>query len=146
MTERQKIRRFALSAATAVCLTLPLTAQAIPAAAAPGDNLVRNGTFETTPPLKGVTWSTNGPVAPWQGIGAGYDLLSAGFAKHPNGYQAVDLGPGYTGGGIQQRLSPDPGSWYQLSFQNSPDAYSNCIGQNVNFTVEISDDDGTTLV
>ncbi|MFD6250462.1 hypothetical protein [Streptomyces roseolus] len=51
MTERQKIRRFALSAATAVCLTLPLTAQAIPAAAAPGDNLVRNGTFETTPPL-----------------------------------------------------------------------------------------------
>ncbi|WP_158633286.1 DUF642 domain-containing protein [Amycolatopsis sp. WAC 04182] len=127
-------------------LTLPLTAQTIPASAAPETNLVRNGTFETDPALAGVTWRNNGPVAPWQRIGAGYDLLSADFAQHPNGYQAVDLGPEFTGGGIQQRLTADPGAWYRLSFQNSPDAWGNCVGQNVEFTVEFTDDDGATVL
>ncbi|MFI0990511.1 DUF642 domain-containing protein [Streptomyces exfoliatus] len=145
MTEHRKLHQLAVSVTTAMCLALPLAAQATPAAAAPGDNLVRNGTFETDPALSNVTWRNNGAVAPWQGIGAGYDLLSARFAQHPNGYQAVDLGPEFNGGGIQQRLSPNPGSWYQLSFQHSPDAWNNCIGQNVNFTYELADEDGTTL-
>ncbi|WP_145926655.1 hypothetical protein [Amycolatopsis orientalis] len=54
--------------------------------------------------------------------------------------------PNSPAGGIQQRLTPDPGSWYRLSFQHSPDAWRNFVGQNVDFTVEFTDDDGTTLV
>ncbi|MBE1573469.1 DUF642 domain-containing protein [Amycolatopsis roodepoortensis] len=146
MTGHWKSRRRAVVAVMAMFLAAPLTAQPIPASAAPEDNLVQNGTFETDPALAGVSWRNNGAVTPWQGIGAGYDLLSAGFAQHPNGYQAVDLGPEFTGGGIQQRLSSDPGAWYRLSFQNSPDAWGNCVGQNVDFTVEFADDDGTTVV
>lgn len=146
MTEHRKIRSRIVVAATATLLAVPLTVQTAPASAAPEENLVENGTFVTNPTLSGVTWRNNGPAAPWQKAGAGYDLLSADFAQHPNGYQAVDLGPEFTGGGIQQRLTPDPGAWYRLSFQHSPDAWGNCVGQNVDFTVEFADDDGTTVL
>ncbi|WP_152610925.1 hypothetical protein [Amycolatopsis sp. MJM2582] len=146
MTEHRKIRSRIVVAATAMLLAVPLTVQTASASAAPEENLVENGTFVTDPTLSGVTWRNNGPAAPWQKAGAGYDLLSADFAQHPNGYQAVDLGPEFTGGGIQQRLTPDPGAWYRLSFQHSPDAWGNCVGQNVDFTVEFADDDGTTVL
>ncbi|MGW8378443.1 DUF642 domain-containing protein [Streptomyces sp. ODS28] len=143
--------RLALVTAAAASLSLSIpAATATPpgpnASRADDTNLVKNPKFESEPMLASL-WSSNAKLKGWRGIGEGYDLLSAKLAKHPSDIQAVDLGPNFTGGGIQQDLKVKPNTRYDLIYQHSPDAWVNCTAdQDVSYRVEIANEDGDTLL
>lgn len=91
-----------------------------------------------------VNLGVNGNLAGWSITHGDIDVYGRGFAKNPNGSQAVALN-GVNSGTISQTLETTPGVRVTVSWSQSPDTWTGCpAGYSQKYTAGVTADGFTT--